>query len=94
MSADRSQAASLVWKGIRQLATGHGSLQERVADALPEAGWLASDDLAVNALSDQEKELLTGIRSVDSRDAALRLSDAEATQIAQDWLSLLDSLVS
>lgn len=84
----------MVWKGVRHLATGRGTIQERVAAALPEAGWIADDERAVNALTRDERELLTDIRSVSSHDAAMRLTDDEAAAVAKDWLSLLDSLVS
>lgn len=39
----RAQARSLVAKGVRSLVVETGTIQERVAKALPEAGWLAND---------------------------------------------------
>ncbi|KAA0233726.1 MAG: hypothetical protein EDR02_12325 [Actinobacteria bacterium] len=79
-------------KGVRALALGTGTIQERLADALPESGWLAGDPNAMGSLTADEVQYLDAIRDVGSRDAVLSLSDDEALELAHDWWMLFDSL--
>lgn len=74
------------------MALGTGTVQERLADALPESGHLANDASAVASLTADEAQYFNAIRNVGSRQAVLALSDKDATLLAHDWWMLFDSL--
>lgn len=88
----RAQARALVAKGVRALVLGTGSLQERLAAALPESGWLVNDANAYGALTQDEVAYVDEIRAPGSAQATLELTDEEAAEIALAWWLLFDLL--
>lgn len=79
-------------KGVRALVLGTGSLQDRLADALPESGWLVEDAGAYGALTPEEVACVDVIRAPGSAHATQELSDEAAVEIARAWWQLFDLL--
>ena len=88
----RSSARALVSKGVRALVIEGGSLQDRLAKALPEAGYLAGDAGAVGSLTQDESARLQAIQAVGTAAAVLALSDEDAASVALEWWALFDLL--
>ncbi len=85
---------AMVGKGIRKLVEGTGKIQDRLADALPEAGWLEGDASAMGSLSEDESRYFAAIRARPDAATVRSLSDQDAKALARNWWLLYDSLTT
>ncbi len=90
--ARQSEGGPSLWRGLRQLLTGHAqppTLREEIEDAIEEH---AADQPAANDLSHAERQMLTNLLDLSDRrveDAAVPRADIVAFAVEQPFSALV-----